>query len=282
MNATRRLFLAAAIFLLSEFAIHPLATPARPVPQLGPPVTVVAKTSPEDVARGKVLYESTCSKCHGLDGGGGDGPSLQGVPQRLGDQATGQIIRGGIPGTGMNGFGSLNADETGQVVGYLLTLGRTADEEVAKGDPQKGKAAYSASGCSGCHIIDGEGGGIGPELTRVGAMRGPSYLRTALLTPGTNLPNEAGAMERGRFTQFLFVQVVDKDGRTYDGTRMSEDSFMISIKDATGHFHTFRKLDVQKIEKIPGRSVMPSFKDTLSPTQLDDLVAYLASLKGAQ
>ena len=27
---------------------------------------------------------------------------------------------------------------------------------------------------------------------------------------------------------------------------------------------------------------MPSFKDTLSQTQLDDLVAYLASLKGAQ
>jgi mono/diheme cytochrome c family protein len=39
---------------------------------------------------------------------------------------------------------------------------------------------------------------------------------------------------------------------------------------------------VQKVEKIPGRSVMPSFKDTLSASQLDDLVAYLASLKGVQ
>jgi cytochrome c oxidase cbb3-type subunit III len=243
---------------------------------------VVAKTSAEDVAMGKKLYEATCSKCHGLDGGGGDGPSLQGAPERLGDEAVGAIIRGGIPGTGMTAFGSLSVDETGQVVGYLRTLGRTADAEIAKGDVTKGKTVYDTSGCGGCHIIAGEGGGVGPELTRVGAMRGPAYLRTALLAPGTNLPQEAGAMERGRFTQFLFVHVVTKDGQSFDGTRVSEDSFTIGIKDATGHFHAFRKLDVQKVEKIPGRSVMPSFKDTLSASQLDDLVAYLASLKGVQ
>ena len=56
------------------------------------------------------------------------------MPDRLGDDAMGDIIRGGIPGTGMNGFGSLSADETGQIIGYLRTLGHTADAEVAKGD----------------------------------------------------------------------------------------------------------------------------------------------------
>jgi cytochrome c oxidase cbb3-type subunit III len=245
------------------------------------PTPIVAKTSPADLAQGKLLYEATCSRCHGLDGGGSDGPSLQGVAERLGDQATGDIIRGGIPGTGMNGFGSLNVDETDQVVGYLKTLGRTAETEVARGNAERGESVYDSSGCSGCHIINGKGVGIGPELTRVGAMRGPSYFRATLLAPGTILPKEAGAMERGRFTQFLFVRVITKDGRSLDGTRVYEDSFTISIKDATGQFHTFRKLDLQKLEKLPGRSLMPSFKGTLSPAELDDLVAYLASLKGA-
>jgi cytochrome c oxidase cbb3-type subunit III len=245
------------------------------------PTPVVAKTSPADVAAGKVRYEAICSRCHGLDGGGSDGPSLQGAPERLGDQAVGDIIRMGIPGTGMNGFG-MAADEAGQVVGYLRTLGKTADTEVAKGDPARGKTVYDASGCTACHIISGEGGGVGPELTRVGAMRGPSYLRTTLLTPGAILPKEGGAMERGRFTQFLFVHVVTKDGHSVDGTRVYEDSFTIELKDAAGRFHSFPKLDLQKLEKLPGKSVMPSFKDTLSATQLDDLVAYLASLKGAQ
>lgn len=244
------------------------------------PTPVVAKTSPEDIAAGKVLYEATCSKCHGLDGGGGDGPSLQGAPERLGDAEVGSIIRGGIPGTGMNGFGSLNVDETGQVVGYLRTLGRTADMEVAKGDAAKGKEVYDTSGCAACHIVDGQGGGVGPELTRVGSMRGPTYLRTQLIAPGTDLPHEAGAMERGRFTQFLFVRVTTKSGHVVEGTRVYEDTFTIELKDAMGRFHSFRKLELAKLEKLPGKSVMPSFKGTLSAAQLDNLVAYLASLKG--
>jgi cytochrome c oxidase cbb3-type subunit III len=274
MNAIRPLCIAA----LGFFACVPAALSQIP----HDPTPVVSKNSPEDVATGKKLYEATCSRCHGLDAGGSDGPSLQGAPERLGDDAMGGIIRGGIPGTGMNGFGSLSADETGQIIGYLRTLGHTADAEIANGDVARGKSVYESSGCAGCHIISGEGGGVGPELTRVGAMRGPSYLRTTLLTPGTNLPQEAGAMERGRFTQYLFVHVVTKDGHSVDGTRVSEDSFTIVIKDSTGHFHAFKKLDVEKVEKIPGKSVMPSFKDTLSASQLDDLVAYLASLKGAQ
>ncbi|MGA9630184.1 MAG: hypothetical protein WBQ63_02045, partial [Candidatus Acidiferrales bacterium] len=95
-----------------------------------------------------------------------------------------------------------------------------------------------------------------------------------------DLPHEAGAMERGRFTQYLFVRVTTKTGHVVEGTRVYEDSFTIELKDATGRFHSFRKLDLEKLEKLPGKSVMPSFKDTLSSTQLDDLVAYLASLKG--
>jgi cytochrome c oxidase cbb3-type subunit 3 len=246
------------------------------------PTPIVSKTSPADIANGKNLYEAACSRCHGLDGGGSDGPSLQGVPDRLGDQALGDIIRGGIPGTGMNGVGSLSAEETGQVIGYIRGLGHTADAEVAKGDPMRGKSVYRSSGCATCHIINGEGGGVGPELSRVGAMRGPSYLRTTLLTPGAILPKEAGAMERGRWTQFLYVHVVTKDGHSFEGTRVYEDSFSIELKDATGKFHSFQRLQLTKLEKVPGKSVMPSFKDTLSAMQLDDLVAYLASLKGAQ
>jgi cytochrome c oxidase cbb3-type subunit III len=273
MSAIRRCCVAAFV-LLAWGAVAQAQIPRDTTP-------VVAKTSPDDLAAGKERYEATCSKCHGLDGGGSDGPSLQGVAQRIGDEAVGNIIRGGIPGTGMNGFG-MSADEAGQVVGYLRSLGDTADMEIAKGDPAKGKAVYDASGCAGCHIIDGEGGGVGPELTRVGAMRGPSYLRATLLTPGAILPKEGGAMERGRFTQFLFVHVVTKDGHSVDGTRVYEDSFTIELKDAAGKFHSFQKLDLRELQKEPGKSVMPSFQDALSATQLDDLVAYLASLKGAQ
>jgi putative heme-binding domain-containing protein len=283
MIATRTFWIAAPVIFcgLSALPLSAAPNPARPRQEFRPEPAIVAKTSPEDVAEGKKLYEANCSGCHGLDGGGGMGPSIQGLPQRVGDDAVAKIVRNGIPGTGMNGYRSINVDDTARLLGYLRTLGRT-DTGVTTGDPQKGRVLYDANGCAGCHIISGQGGGVGPELTRVGAMRGPNYLRTTLLAPGTDLPREAGAMERGRFTQFVFVHVVTEDGRSVDGTRVSEDSFKISLKDASGKFHTFRKLEVRSVEKLPGKSIMPSYKASLSSVQVEDLVAYLAGLKGAQ
>jgi len=61
-----------------------------------------------------------------------------------------------------------------------------------------------------------------------------------------------------------------------------EDSFTIVLKDAAGKLHGLSKPDLRSLEKEPGKSLMPSFTDTLSAAQMDDLVAYLATLKGAQ
>ena len=97
MKAIRALCVAAAAFVALALAAN-AQIPRDPTP-------VVAKTSPADIAAGKVRYEAICSRCHGLDGGGSDGPSLQAAPYRLGDAEVGNIIRSGIPGTEMNGFG---------------------------------------------------------------------------------------------------------------------------------------------------------------------------------
>ena len=113
-------------------------------------------------------------------------------------------------------------------------------------------------------------------------MRGPNYLRNAVLYPGTDLPQEHVFLESGGQLDFLYVHVVTKDGHAFDGTRAAEDSFHIVIKDAQGNFHSFRKADLRELKKESGKSVMPSFKDKLSASQVNDLVAYLASLKGAQ
>jgi cytochrome c553 len=39
---------------------------------------------------------------------------------------------------------------------------------------------------------------------------------------------------------------------------------------------------LRELRKEPGKSTMPSMKGKLSDTQVNDLVAYLASLKGSQ
>jgi putative heme-binding domain-containing protein len=236
--------------------------------------------NPEELEKGKQTFELTCSTCHGLDGGGAMGPNIQGIPFRLGVDAVANIIKNGMPG-GMPAFGGqLDAHEIKQIVGYLLTVTRK-DQGKVTGDPEAGKRVYASSGCAHCHMIAGEGGDSGPELTTVGQLRGPNYLRNTILYPGTDLPQEHVFLESGGRLEFLFVHAVTKDGRTWEGTRVAEDSLHIVLEDAEGNFHSFRKDQLRELQKEPGKSTMPSMKGKLTNTEMNDLVAYLASLKAA-
>jgi putative heme-binding domain-containing protein len=276
MTAIRRFCIAALIFILWALAGNSLS--ASPHPKQDSPAVSL---TPADLERGKKTFETTCSTCHGLDGGGAMGPNIQGIPFRLGADAVTSIIQNGMSG-GMPSFsGQLDAAQIQQIVGYLLTLSHK-DSGAVTGDPAKGKEVYQSSGCAGCHIISGDGSGVGPELTMVGQLRGPGYLRNAVLYPGTDLPQARVFLETGGLLDYLFVHVVTRDGRALDGTRVAEDSFRIVIKDAGGNFHSFQKSDLRELKKEPGKSVMPSFKGKLSDAQVNDLVAYLASLKGPQ
>jgi len=77
-------------------------------------------------------------------------------------------------------------------------------------------------------------------------------------------------------------RAAEKDGRVIEGMRVGEDSFSIVLKDAEGKLHGLWKPDLRSLEKEPGKSFMPSFKDALSEAQLDDVVAYLMTLKGSE
>jgi len=234
-----------------------------------------------DLAESKRLFEQNCSACHGVDAGGGDGPDLHGVPARLGDAGVEDIIRRGIPGTAMPGSSTLSQREEASIVSYLRTLDSTTTSEQVAGDPGKGQALYNSSGCQACHMIAGQGGSIGPDLTRIGAMRGGPSLKARLMDPGANLPKVGEGPFGNRWTQYLMYRAVEQGGRVVEGMRVGEDSFTIVLQDASGKFHGFWKPDLRSLEKEPGKSFMPSFKDTFSPAQLEDVVAYLMSLKGA-
>lgn len=64
------------------------------------------------------------------------------------------------------------------------------------------------------------------------------------------------------------------------GLRVNEDSFTIQVKDASNRLYSFRKADLQTLEKEIGKSVMPNFSGKTSASELDDLVAYLSGLRG--
>jgi cytochrome c oxidase cbb3-type subunit III len=96
-------------------------------------------------------------------------------------------------------------------------------------------------------------------------------LREALTDPGASVSEG-----------FLVVTIVTRDGHRLRGTRLNEDSFTIQLRDASSELHSFRKLDLAELKKESGVSTMPSYRDSLSPAELDNLVAYLAGLRGGK
>jgi len=232
----------------------------------------ISRLTEADISRGKQLFVGHCALCHGIEATGGRGPALNQPKLRraVDNLALFRIIKNGIEGTEMPDAWQMTDREIWQVAGYVRSLSR-AEAAKPSGDPVKGKALFEAKGCSSCHIIQGRGGSLGPELTYVGASRSHSYLRQALIDPGASAPQGV-----------LVVSIVTRDGQKVRGLRVNEDSFTIQLRDAANQFHSFRKFDLADLKKEFGASLMPSYRGVLSDAEVDDLVAYLASLRGEQ
>lgn len=231
----------------------------------------IAKLTTSDLARGKKLFVAHCALCHGIGGTGGRGPSLNQPELRhaADNRALVQIIQNGIQGTEMPEAWQMTDREIRQVAGYVRSLGRTAVVKLP-GDPVKGKEHYEAKGaCAACHIVSGRGGTMGPDLTDIGARRSAAYLREALIDPGAAVPEG-----------FLVISIATRDGQKVRGIRSNEDSFTIQLRDASSVFHSFRKLELTELKKEFGASMMPGYRDALAASEIDDLIAYLAGLRG--
>jgi putative heme-binding domain-containing protein len=232
----------------------------------------ISALSADDLSQGKRLYVGHCAPCHGIEGTGGRGPHLNQPKLRRvnNDVSLFNVIKNGVQNTEMPGAWQMTDREIWRVAGYLRSLGRTAVVNLP-GDPEKGKTIYHSQGCATCHIVRGDGGNLGPELTEIGARRSPAYLREALIDPGASAPDG-----------FLVVSVTMLDGRTARGARINEDSFTIQLRDLNNQFRSFRKSDLKALKKEFGVSTMPSYKNGLTLSELDDLVAYLAGLRGEE
>jgi cytochrome c oxidase cbb3-type subunit 3 len=235
------------------------------------------------LAKGKQLFAGMCSRCHGLTGGGGEGPNLNRpvLEHAPDDMALLVVIRDGIPNTGMPRVRRMPDSELNGLVLYVRSLGKMQGA-APTGDPQKGRAVYTKLGCSACHTIAGDGGNFGPELTSVGTFRAPDYLRQAIVDPAATLPRGVMLIPGRGFNEYLPVRVVTHDGQEVRGVRVNEDSFTIQVKDQSSQLHSFRKADLQTLDKQIGTSLMPNYTGKASPSELGDLVAYLWAQRGAK
>ena len=246
------------------------------------PVRVGAQNS-ADVDGGRRLFQGMCVECHGAGGTGGDAPSLN--RPRLNhapdDAALANVIANGIPNTAMPRIRRFTESELQQHVAYVRSVGKMAQDRVP-GDAKRGSAVYKNLVCSACHIVAGEGGNLGPDLTDVGIMRGAAYLREAVVDPGSSLPKGTLSVLSRGYAEYLPVRIVTRQGSEVRGIRVNEDAFTIQVRDAAGRFYSLRKSDLEVVDKQAGKSMMPSFAARVTAPELTDLVAYLVSLRGTE
>jgi putative heme-binding domain-containing protein len=135
-----------------------------------------------------------------------------------------------------------------------------------EGDPLAGKRVYDSQGCAHCHQVGNKGSTLGPSLTRIGASRSYEYMRTSILEPSIDIPDD-----------YRTIRIVTREGKQYRGVWVNEDSFTIQIRLPDESYASFDKQAIKEEVREP-KSMMPPYH--LSEIDLKNLLAYLSSLVG--
>ncbi|HKX60208.1 MAG TPA: PVC-type heme-binding CxxCH protein [Verrucomicrobiae bacterium] len=142
-------------------------------------------------------------------------------------------------------------------------------ELLAGGDPERGRKWFSEkAGCIACHRTSGEGGILGPDLARVGAIRAGRDLLESIVLPSAS------------FAQgYETFSVVLRSGEEMTGVRVRQDDNGFVLREASGREVRLDEDQVQSVERLQ-LSLMPEgLLAALSREETRDLLAYLQSLK---
>lgn len=130
------------------------------------------------------------------------------------------------------------------------------------GNPYQGKQLYRES-CGKCHLLFGEGGNIGPDLT--------SFKRDDLDQFLLNVVNPSAEIREG-FENFLILTV---DGRTLNGFIVDKDDNVVVVKGADGQSVIIPQDEIEAMRAVP-QSIMPEgLLSKMDDQQIRDLFAYL-------
>lgn len=229
----------------------------------------VALAQPPAVQQGRQFYLGHCAHCHGPDGEGGRGINLTTGQYRISrtDDDLLRVIQTGVPGTEMPPS-RLPVADIRQLVTYVRSLGAAGALEKATGDAAAGAVVYRNTGCARCHSIQAKGGSLGPPLDSIGLRRSLKFLRDSLVTPDAYIARE-----------YVGTTAQTKAGQLFRGLRLNEDDYSLQLRDADERLHSFRKSSLVEYQRLDS-SLMPSY-GKLSPTDLNNLIAYLNSLRAA-
>jgi putative heme-binding domain-containing protein len=137
------------------------------------------------------------------------------------------------------------------------------------GDPVKGRTVFATVGtCAKCHVVNGEGKDVGPNLSEIGAKLGRAALYESILFPSAGISHN-----------FAAYTVVLQSGNVVSGILTSRTADSVAIKGADAITRTYALSEVEEIKEQP-LSLMPGdLQKAMTADDLVNVVEYLTTLK---
>lgn len=219
---------------------------------------------PAAVAAGKARFLERCAVCHGQDAKGSQAANLVRAPIVVGgkDGALFDVIRKGLPGTAMPPQADLEDEGIWQLVSFLHSLARSGEQPPVEGDAAAGARLFHDGGCYGCHIVDGSGGFLGPELDSIATRRKTEEIRDDILHPNASVGEG-----------YRRVVVRTKNGESFEGLLKNEDTASLQVLRPDGTYALLRRSEAASVDKPEG-SLMPPLAGWTAE-QIQNLLAFL-------
>ncbi|PXX22825.1 PVC-type heme-binding CxxCH protein [Arenibacter sp. ARW7G5Y1] len=140
------------------------------------------------------------------------------------------------------------------------------DDAISKASPSNGKGIFQRT-CAMCHMLHGEGGEIGPDLT--GSNRNnTTYLMSNILNPSGDVQDD-----------YKLVVITTQNGRTYSGNIIGENDRNITLR-VVGQDPVIINKSQILTKDISEKSMMPEgLLNNLTDKEVLDLIAYLKKLE---
>lgn len=137
------------------------------------------------------------------------------------------------------------------------------------GDERAGRRIFfrnETAQCVRCHVVDENGGAVGPELTHIASVLDQKELLLALVDPNARIAPGYGT-----------VILKLKEGKEVAGILQEETADIVKVKIGNDPLLSINKADIQEREMLP--SGMFNMTEILDKQQIRDVMAYLMTLQ---
>ncbi len=194
----------------------------------------------------------------------------------------GLVSAGKLPGdTKLLAGGLLSRSADAKVRGEaakLLPMPSQADakplpplDELTKlaGNAANGEALFrSKATCANCHLVNGNGKQVGPDLSEIGTKLSREAMFTSILDPSAGISHN--------FENYIALL---ESGQVVNGVKVSETEDEVVIRTAEAIDRTLSRDDITEIKKSE-KSIMPdNLHQAIDQQGLVDVVEYMTTLK---